>query len=124
MAARRLSRMNFIDWRGCVEVFGKCTHNAVHRGVDLVVRQRFIGYVHESEVDPQAFGNGIILMTQPIGLAYAPTHQNAIYSVAQTFLRHRYNKRYRSIGTTSGIVSRHSPQRIAQARKRCSAGAE
>ncbi len=55
-------------------MFGKGVHNASHGGVDLVVWQCFIGYVHESEIDTQAFGDRIILMAKPICLAYAPPH--------------------------------------------------
>lgn len=124
IAARILSRRNFIAERRRVEVFGKSSHYTVYGGIDFIVRQFVVSNVYESDVYPQSWDKRKILMAQTICLSYSTAHENAVNSTVEPFFRHRNNKCDRSVGTTTRIVSRHSPQRIAEACKRCSAWAE
>jgi len=58
------------------------------------------------------------------GLAYAPTHEHAVYGVTQAFLGHGYEEGHRGVGAASAVAPCHYAERVAQTRKICPACAK
>lgn len=91
--------------------------DAAHGLLNACVWLEGVGYVNKCHVDARAVGQGVFLVEQAIGFAYATAHSDAVHGMAQALLGHGYEELDRGVALAAGVLAPYGAQRMGQGRR-------